>query len=271
MFKVTQAQPDDRLRKFVRGYIQRETTPDFTPPAIEPFVARIGVTLDFLFADPFEIPIRGTDRFDKCMSFAVVGPQTHYRAQLVVRGRLEEVSVLFEPQGFYQLFGIPTHLFVNRAVGGDSALGSEMTRLYERLGDTTDLQSRSQILDAFLLKLLSKMESPGLVSLAFDALLAPARKPTVDDAAWGAGLSLRQFERKSLQYTGISPKTLMRIARFQRALNSRRTTGGRWTNIAHDLDYYDQMHMIHDFRLFAGDSPNRVLSNIADHHLVSLL
>jgi AraC-like DNA-binding protein len=28
-----------------------------------------------------------------------------------------------------------------------------------------------------------------------------------------------------------------------------------WTDIAHDLGYYDQMHMVHDFRIFAGESP----------------
>jgi len=76
MFIVHQAGPDWRLRTFVRGYIQRDTPSTFMPCAIQPYVARLGVMLDFLFAGLYEIPICGTRDFQTCMPIALVGPQT---------------------------------------------------------------------------------------------------------------------------------------------------------------------------------------------------
>jgi AraC-like DNA-binding protein len=34
--------------------------------------------------------------------------------------------------------------------------------------------------------------------------------------------------------------------------------GNNWTRIAHDLGYFDQMHMIHDFQALSGESPKQL-------------
>ena len=40
------------------------------------------------------------------------------------------------------------------------------------------------------------------------------------------------------------------------------------TYIAHDLDYHDQMHLIHDFLALAGDTPGRILRRVhADYRI----
>ena len=44
----------------------------------------------------------------------------------------------------------------------------------------------------------------------------------VGDAARMAGISERQFERRSLDWAGVSPKALARISRFQRAIQKHR-------------------------------------------------
>ena len=99
MFIVDKSRPDWRLQPFVRAYVQRRTPSTFRFGAVEPFVARLGVMLDFLFASLYDIPIRGTAGFDPCLRAAVIGPQSHSRAELVLRGRIDELVVLFHPQG----------------------------------------------------------------------------------------------------------------------------------------------------------------------------
>ena len=37
-----------------------------------------------------------------------------------------------------------------------------------------------------------------------------------------------------------------------------------WLSIAHELGYFDQMHMIRDFQSLGGDAPNGVLDQLAD-------
>jgi transcriptional regulator GlxA family with amidase domain len=81
-------------------------------------------------------------------------------------------------------------------------------------------------------------------------------------------MSTRQFERKSLEYFGLSPAMLSRIARFQRALALGSSQDVSWLQVAHAADYYDQMHMVRDFRAFAGGPPTKALASIQPHHLI---
>lgn len=48
------------------------------------------------------------------------------------------------------------------------------------------------------------------------------------------------------------PKVFSRIVRFQRVL---RDPGRDWARIAADYGYFDQAHLIHDFRQFTGETP----------------
>jgi transcriptional regulator GlxA family with amidase domain len=68
---------------------------------------------------------------------------------------------------------------------------------------------------------------------------------------------------------GVSPKTLVRIARFQHVLKMKGASSLPWVEVAHALEYHDQMHMIRDFRDFAGDAPIRACEQIHSDHLIS--
>jgi methylphosphotriester-DNA--protein-cysteine methyltransferase len=60
---------------------------------------------------------------------------------------------------------------------------------------------------------------------------------------------------------GVSPKLYARIARFEAALESKAlSTSDSWTDVAHHLGYFDQMHLIHDFKEFSGDIPTNLLT-----------
>ncbi|HEY3742214.1 MAG TPA: AraC family transcriptional regulator [Bryobacteraceae bacterium] len=269
MHNIDHAPPDRRLQAFVRGYIQRRTP---SPPAavtVEPYVARLGGMLDFLFADLYDICVPGMG-FIPCFAAAVVGPHTHGRIQLRIRGRVEEFVILLHPQGIHQLFGEPAHLFVNTGYEAQAVLGPEIRQLHQRLGNAVDFRERTRLADAFLLGQLRDAERTDRSSKAFDAIVAADCPLTVAEAARQAGLSVRQLERKCLQYTGLSPKMLGRISRFERAMALRRASGAQWTTIAHELEYSDQMHMIRDFRSLAGDTPGRIMQRISADHLISV-
>lgn len=77
------------------------------------------------------------------------------------------------------------------------------------------------------------------------------------------GLSPRQFERRFIQQVGIRPKTFARIARFEAALETKaRFATKSWTDVAHQFGYYDQMHMVHDFREFTDKTPTETLMQL---------
>jgi AraC-like DNA-binding protein len=47
---------------------------------------------------------------------------------------------------------------------------------------------------------------------------------------------------------------------FQAALDTKaRSSTKSWTDVARELGYHDQMHMIHDFEEFTGETPTQTL------------
>ncbi|RYF85105.1 MAG: AraC family transcriptional regulator, partial [Chitinophagaceae bacterium] len=56
---------------------------------------------------------------------------------------------------------------------------------------------------------------------------------------------------------GMNPKMFARILRFSKAYRLHEAVPHlSWIKIAHECGYYDQMHMIRDFKVFAGVSPS---------------
>jgi AraC-like DNA-binding protein len=83
------------------------------------------------------------------------------------------------------------------------------------------------------------------------------------ELAGQVGIGVRQFQREFSARFGASPKLFSRIVRFQNALDTKaRSSKKSWTDVAHELGYYDQMHMVHDFREFTGESPTETLRQL---------
>jgi len=87
----------------------------------------------------------------------------------------------------------------------------------------------------------------------------------VEDLADAAGLSPRQFRRVCLERTGLTPKRLARILRFRRAV-AHAGAGPRrdWAEVALECGYYDQAHLINDFREFTGTPPGEYIPAAPD-------
>jgi AraC-like DNA-binding protein len=270
MLAVQHARPHPNLTSFVRAYVQRRAQALPTAAALEPFVARVGVMLDFLFADLYRLPIRGTDVASRCFRAAIVGPHSDCHVELIPDGRIDEIAVIFHPYGFYSMFGEPTNMFANKGIEARAVLGAPLQQLSEQLGSTDSFLTRVKLLDEYLLRSLDLVAAFDPFITTLDSLVAPAVSTTISQAAHQAGVSLRQLERRCITYTGLSPKKLVRIARFERALRMRWSTNASWTTIAHQLNYHDQMHLIHDFRSLAGHAPNELVKRMHSDYLIGL-
>jgi AraC-like DNA-binding protein len=101
--------------------------------------------------------------------------------------------------------------------------------------------------------------------LAMLELLRTNGNATMGQIASLACLSLRQFERVSKDRLGMSPKLFARLVRFSKAYRMRENfLHLRWTTIAHQCGYFDQMHFIRDFKEFAGVAPGILEMELQD-------
>ena len=85
----------------------------------------------------------------------------------------------------------------------------------------------------------------------------------MDAAAADLGVSARHLRRVFREALGTSPKAFNRLMRFLRALGTARQdarTG--WAGIAAVAGYYDQAHLIAEFRTIAGVTPRALVDEL---------
>ena len=77
----------------------------------------------------------------------------------------------------------------------------------------------------------------------------------VDDFAARHDLPVRRLQRLFMEYVGVGPKWVIRRYRLQEAVEQ--AAGGplNWADLAADLGYSDQAHLVRDFTAVAGVSP----------------
>lgn len=142
----------------------------------------------------------------------------------------------------------------------DAVLGTWIAQLREHLGNANSFDRRVRLTDHYLQHWAGHARQLDGIYVAANEIASRAGVVSIGSLARNTGLSLRQFERRFLDQIGVRPKLHARIARFQAALHSKvRSSAKTWTGVALQFGYVDQMHMIHDFREFAGESPQSIL------------
>jgi AraC-like DNA-binding protein len=260
--KLDQAAPHAALRGYVRCFQQREA--DFTAASVVfPLAARPAQILEFYLQERYVIHYAASGAVETAPRAVVVGPATYRRADLVLPGHLLVFTIQFQASGFHQLFRLPVADLVDRAYEAQSMIGSRVTGLEQRLADAGDFEERVRLATAFLLRYRNPGTTLDPVAIVANRALAGYRPVRVAQAAHEAGLSTRQFERRFAACVGVSPGQYAAIIRFDRALAAKLAAPTRlWTDIAQDVGYYDQMHLVRAFAGFAGESPTRYFRRI---------
>lgn len=151
-----------------------------------------------------------------------------------------------------------------RVVALEDLWGAAATeQLLDRLAGTHDATAAAAILERAIADRIAVARQPGKhAQLALDAaqLLASAN---VNAVACDLGMSERHFRRVFHQAVGVSPKMFAKLTRFHRALNAARQKSEKdWASIAAAAGYYDQAHLIAEFRALAGETPRAFLAEL---------
>ncbi len=227
--------------------------------SLQPVPARSPQILEFMFGTPYQVHRMDRGSTENVRPVALVGARTSRSVELILSGAVDAFTIVFQPGAFSTLFRIPAAELTNGDFNGADVLGHRIGELYARLGEVSAFPDRVRVADSCLTAIQPVSESLGAIARSALAMIQASGSVRVSELARRAGLGMRQFERRFDREIGVSPKLYARIIRFEAALQRRAVSPTtRWTDIAHDLGYHDQMHMVHDFTRLSGDSPGAV-------------
>lgn len=168
------------------------------------------------------------------------------------------IGIRFKAAGARALLGMSMVENTDTRLDLTQAWARDSESLLDEVHSATDVDERVRVVERFLIRRLaqSKLLPDAAIGHCVDVLHAAAGRITIDDLAARCDLSARQLERRFLDEVGIPPRLLASIFRFRRVFDLlEEPQPGRWIGAALAAGYFDQAHMIRDFKRFAGQQP----------------
>lgn len=270
MHRVQTSQPRPELREFVRAFALRE----MSLPGVrhqQSNVSCLEHTIAFDFGTRPSI-VFGEGETQLIPRVHYVGSQTSPLGFSTFTGNVLGFGIFLKPLALWQLFRIPLLELANHNFDGTEVFGSSIHEVWLQLAESRSFSEQVRIAEAYLLPFARNAQLRTDIMRAAHHLFHHKGLIRIEKLAGQAGLSVRQFERRFIEGIGLTPKLFARVTRFQMALeaSNRFTKFRSRLEIAHELGYFDQAHMIREFHALGGSSPSQIEKHIGDMRLWTL-
>lgn len=255
--------PAGDLRPFVTAFVERRDHKPL-PASIELPLA--SPQIQVMLGSPYSVESAGSMEVTPAVS--LWGGSTR-RRRAAPLGKLHAFVAVLTPAGAARLCrGKPGRL-LDRIVDLEALIGRRAGDFGDALATAPSFPDRVALAERFIRDLTTR--SPGEEAAVLDVAAAIASHQLIGSVAGIAaryGLHERTLHSRFVGQIGCSPKRLLRIARLQRLL--RTLHPNPWgPGIAGDvyLEFFDQAHLIRDFRSLTGLSPvaySRMKNRIGD-------
>ncbi|MDR2969572.1 MAG: helix-turn-helix domain-containing protein [Tannerellaceae bacterium] len=187
-------------------------------------------------------------------------------ADLQYDGQVNMITVVFRPAGVRAFFDLPINRLTGLRLTAGDMEDRELAALENSLTSTGDDGMCILLIEQFLFRRLMRLAEHNLKRIETTIRLINSGETNVTALADTACLSRKQFDRIFSEYVGAHPKEFSRTVRFQRALYKLETNPQiSWAALAADCGYFDQSHMIREFRSLSGYTPGEYLAACPPH------
>jgi AraC-like DNA-binding protein len=285
-WQTAQRRADPRLRAYVYGYVASSS--NLRIAVQERHVPTTEVPLLINFGAPHRRwDAAGAGAWTAHDGVWVVGlHNTHQLTQAA--GERHFMVVRFTPIGAHLFLGLPMHLIAGQALDLESIDSSLARVLASRIGVAKTWTELFAAMESLIAERVADAAIPCSISAAWRKLVAADGCIALGPLAAELDCSHRSLIARFRTHVGFPPKTIARLLRFNRAVRSLdRLSGTRasesvskpyieaeraddrlvrdvsWADLAADCGYFDQAHLINDFREFAGRTPAAFLRHVA--------
>jgi AraC-like DNA-binding protein len=189
-------------------------------------------------------------------------------------------SIQFKPHGFYSIFKIPSAELYNNFFESAQVIGTDIDQLIDQLDDSKDYNERKTLLDLFFIQQLNKNSHKHYnIRAGFDiASLIRHCKGNIRTEQLKSEFKVteRTLQRDMKTALGLTPKEYCKIIRLNRLfdyINKQQKVN--WFDMVLKFGYYDQAHLIHEFKSATGLTPevfmkykNKSLFKVENHLVI---
>ncbi len=175
--------------------------------------------------------------------------------------KLQTFGIRFLPGGLQAFIKESASQFTNRIVNLNDVFGNMNNGLNDKIFTALNIKAVVEIVNHFFVsKLSNDIPWENTFQNALDLICRTRGSISVKEVAQKEAVSEKQLTRIFYERTGVNTKVFARIIRFQnilRIINNRPDTS--LVDIALQNGYYDQPHLIHDFKCFCGKTPTEYM------------
>ncbi len=274
-FRYTEYKPCPLLRPFIHCYGLFASVPpsgdNGLPPTAEQGFAAGDPLADHLIPSGYVVlffnlgdPLGVEDHAGK----EILPRRSHVLGALTRPGkfifgrRVELLGAMFRTGRAAAFLDVPARELTDRFTALSDLWGAAAQPLEDDLRGLPTTARRIQRLELALVERLARVRPPDMrfVSLA-DFVMRRQGAVSVEGLSAASGLSRQHVARNFRHLVGVSPKLFCRLARFNAMLGHVVTQASlNWATLAAEHGYYDQAHLIAEFREFAGLRPTEFVA-----------
>lgn len=166
------------------------------------------------------------------------------------------IGIEFSAEGAYRLFQLRHSELKNQIFLLQEIMGKSAREIQEIIANTERIDKKIQIIQTYLIKLLSKSEADPILDYCINQIKNNKGVITVTELERKTGYSSRWLYQKFIEKVGLSPKILSSVVRFMQFYE-------QWAkNPSYDFFrddlynyFFDQAHFSKEFKRFTGLSP----------------
>jgi AraC-like DNA-binding protein len=243
--KITTHYPSEILKPFIREYKIVESDSD----AVNEILPDTAIVMVFRYnMSEINAPKGGRS--------LVTGISPKIRSVNYSSG-MRTLLVLFREGGAASLLKIPLNELLGKHAHLDDIMPAYiMSEIESKLDEAENNYERLVVVESFLLGMLATKEPDPRITFAVHEIRKRKGNVNISKLANSVNISLDPFEKKFRRIIGTSPKQFASIVKLRSTIQYY-PHARNLTDLAHQMNYFDQSHLIKEFKNLTGKTPGQ--------------